>query len=152
MKYKKNVNKNQNMNYGLYIHYEKNWMFWNVSLFSYFCPQKSKVFRHCWCILYNKLLTWISDSDSLYWALYGNMVWKHFLWFLRFFKKLPRSVNNVRTMDFLEFGGDLYIYIYIYVYVYIYIYIYIIKLCQRFIHISIYILYVSLILFYKWRN
>ena len=34
----------------------------------------SNALWHCWCILYNKLLFWIQDSDSLYLTVYRNMV------------------------------------------------------------------------------
>ena len=44
-------------------------LFWNVSIFTF-----SKVFWNCWSILYNKLLLWISYSDSVNLTLYGSMV------------------------------------------------------------------------------
>ena len=60
----------QNMNYGLYIDNkitQTNWLFTNFS-------HISNLFWCCLCIVYNKSLFWISDSNSLYLTLYGNMV------------------------------------------------------------------------------
>ena len=73
----------------------------------------SKIFWHVWCILYNKLLCWISDSDSVYFSVYGNT---GSIYFWEFFDppnrkcsipqigNFPRSVNTFRIGDF---GGFL---------------------------------------------
>ena len=55
----------QNMNYGIYTNdkMENTLSFLIIS-------NKRNVFWHCWCIVYNKLLFWISDSDSVYFSVY----------------------------------------------------------------------------------
>ena len=64
----------QNMNYVIYRYYKTKIGFvWKLSKLSK-NPKKSNVFWHVWCILYNKLLFWVSDSDSVYLTLYGNIL------------------------------------------------------------------------------
>ena len=65
--------------------------------------QTSKVFWHCWSILCSKLLFWISDSDSLYVTVYGNMVWKCFLIIVQ--KKVPEVWTMLAPRTFLRCVG-----------------------------------------------
>ena len=82
-----------------------------MKLFYYFfekiktLSRLSNVVWHFGCISYNKLLLWISYSDSLYSTLYGNMVQK-LLTFFKKFQKCPRSVNNFRTEYLGGYFGD----------------------------------------------
>ena len=76
----------QNMNYGTYINNKNEKLFFffqilriQLSNISNKTINKNKsnvwnLFWYPWCILYNKWLFWISDSDSVYLTLYGNMV------------------------------------------------------------------------------
>ena len=60
----------QNINYANYRWYKIYIIiFWKFSNFS----KISKVFGHIWSILYNKSIFWISDSDSVYLTVYGNI-------------------------------------------------------------------------------
>ena len=60
----------QNMNYVTYTYYKI-----KIGFFLFFCKYSKNpiVFWHFWCVLYNKLLFWISDSESAYLTLYRNM-------------------------------------------------------------------------------
>ena len=56
----------QMLNYGNYTYHK-------IKVFLFHFSKHSKVFWHFGSILYNKLLFWILDSDSVYLALYGNI-------------------------------------------------------------------------------
>ena len=72
----------QNMNYGSYIYILQNTKI-EYFLFVFVFFSFSSVFQ----MLENISLFRISDSDSLYWTLYGNMAKKYFSTFSRTFSK-----------------------------------------------------------------
>ena len=82
------------MNYGHYIKYKINVFFFVVRSFRKL-TNISKVFRCLGDIVYNELLFWISDSDSVYLTLYGNMVQNIFTTCFRFFSKNVPEVWTV---------------------------------------------------------
>ena len=65
-----------------------------------------KVLWHFGCILYKKMIFWISDSESVYLTVYGNIVKnKLFDIFEKKKRVWPRSVNNWCTNCFWYFWG-----------------------------------------------
>ena len=76
------LQKIQNMSYPIYTNNKI-----KIGLFDFFrifdFSNVPKVLWHCWSILYNKSLFWISYSDSVYVTLYGNIdqmyIWTFFL-------------------------------------------------------------------------
>ena len=106
----------QNMTYGTLTHYTiiLSFFFFCIDVYDVlrtFSKQKycSKVFWHVWCVLYNKLVFWISGSDTVFFfSVYGNILWRYRSTFFDKTKieEVPRSVTNFRTNYFFEIWVD----------------------------------------------
>ena len=69
-----------NMNYGIYINNKVNFELFDLFRFRSICFRQfrkclilTQWFWHCWCVLYNEWLFWISDSDSVSLTVYMKL-------------------------------------------------------------------------------
>ena len=73
--YRNTIQKLQNLQHTSYGIYKNTFMsFYLLVFFLRKIRFVSKVFWPLWCTLYNQLISWISDSDSVYLTVYGHIL------------------------------------------------------------------------------